>query len=83
VYDTLINDLVPYGVSKGIVSAAIASGNLSKGQSYSGNTIDLLRELSNNNFFVDNLKANILSATDAIGGNEVTINAASGLLGTP
>jgi hypothetical protein len=89
VFDGLLSDLtsvyngLPYGVSKGAVSAALSSGTLSRGQSYSGSTIDILRQLSNNNFFVDNLVANVLSQSDAISGNSLTINAASGLLGTP
>lgn len=81
VYSALINDLLPYGISKGAVSTYL--GNLAKGVSFSGNTMDILRDLTNSNFFVDNLKANILQQGDAIGGNTVTINAASGLLGTP
>lgn len=81
VYRTLIQDLLPYGVSQGTVSNF--TGNLAKGASFSGNTIDILRELSNNNFFIDNLKANVLAQGDAIGGPSITINGASGLLGTP
>ena len=83
VYQTLINDLIPYGVNPGVLSAIITKGNLSKGQAYSGNTIDLLRELSHANFYIDNLKANVVSPTEAIQGNNVTIDASSGLLGTP
>lgn len=81
VYETLIADLLPYGVSKGAVSEF--TGTLGKGGGFCGNTVELLTELTNGNFFVDNLKANILTAFDAIGGNDVVINSSSGLLGTP
>ena len=83
VYNTLINDLLPYGISKGVVSSTLASGTLTKGQAYTGNTIELLTRLTNSNFCIDNLNAHILGASDAIGGSNVTISSASGLLGTP
>lgn len=81
IYSDLISDLAPYGISKGAVSNIV--GNLSKGMALNGNTVEILREISNSNFFIDNLNANVLLANDAIGGNQVTINAQSGLLGTP
>jgi hypothetical protein len=82
VYEALINDLVPYGVSMGAVSKAVAGGVVSKGQSFNGSTIDILRELSSGNFFIDNLAANVLGASDAVGGT-LTIDSSSGLLNTP
>lgn len=82
VYDALISDLVPYGVSKGAVAAALTRGTLAKGQSFVGATTDLLRELSGGNFFIDNLAANVLGPTDAVGGS-LRLDAASGLLNTP
>jgi len=81
VVETLINDLAPYGVSVGAVTNL--AGTLSKGASYSGQTVDILRQVTNGNFFIDNLKANVLMANDAIGGNQVLINGLSGLLNTP
>lgn len=77
----LLGDLLPYGVSIGAVSEF--DGSLAKGASYSGNTISLVRELSNGNLFIDNLRANILKPGDVIAGEILTINAQSGLLGTP
>lgn len=78
---TLVNDLLPYGVSQGAVSNYL--GTLAKGGAYSGSTIELLTTLSNGNFFIDNLIANVLLSTDAIGGSNVVLNSSSGLLGTP
>lgn len=82
VYEALISDLLPYGVSRGAVSAGIVRGALAKGQAFVGSTLDLLRDLSNNNFFIDNLAANVLGTSDAVGGN-LSLNAQSGLLNTP
>lgn len=52
--------------------------------SFSGSTIDHLRQESGNGFFIDNGKANILRDNEYIISNTIPlINAASGLLGTP
>lgn len=82
VYSDILSDLIPYGVSRGTVSTQL-TGSIGKGMSLFGNTTEILRELSNNNFFIDNGKGNVLLANDAIGGNQVLINAQTGLLGTP
>lgn len=82
--DRLIRDLTSvaaYGLSVGALSNFL--GTIAKGQGYSGSTIDLLTELSNSNFFIDNGLVNVLLPFDAIGGNNVIINSTSGLLGTP
>lgn len=81
VLEALLGDLIPYGVSIGAVSDF--EGTLAKGASYSGNTIDLVRHLSNGNLFIDNLRANVLKPGDVIAGETLLINAASGLLNTP
>lgn len=78
---TFIKDLAPYGISQGAISNF--TGTVSRGQSYSGNTADLLRQLTNQNWFIDNGKANALIPGDVISSTVLTINAQSGLLGTP
>lgn len=83
VYASLVNDLLPFGVSAGFISQQLSTGVLAKGASFSGNTIDILKQLSNSNFFIDNGAANLIVPQDAIGGTQVVINAGSGLLGTP
>lgn len=76
--------LLPYGVSLGVISDYFGSQVTAKGQSFSGNTIELLDELSNHNFFIDNLKANVFLTSEALKqGSPVVLNAQSGLLGTP
>lgn len=58
-------------------------GSLTRGASLSGNTIDLLRELTGGGFFIDNGKAYCLGDSEAIQGEMLLINSESGLLGTP
>lgn len=60
-------------------------GTLSRGNSYSGNTTDILREVTGGGFFIDKGKANALGSNEYIdnpGGLQL-INAKSGLLNTP
>lgn len=60
-------------------------GQLTRGNSYSGNTTDLLRELSGGGFFIDNGKANVLGTNEyleSVSGITL-IDSQSGLLGTP
>jgi hypothetical protein len=54
-----------------------------RGNSYSGNSADLLRDISNGGFFVDLEKANILQDNEYIQGDLEIIDSDSGLLGTP
>lgn len=60
-------------------------GSLSRGNSYSGATTDILREITGSGFFVDNGKANALNTNEYIddGAGVAVINSKSGLLGTP
>lgn len=58
-------------------------GNLSRGNAYVGNTIDILRQLTGGAVFIDNGKVNILNDSDVLAGELLIINASSGLLGTP
>lgn len=85
IFEQFVNQsLVPYGVSLGAISDYFAQKVTSKGQSFSGNTVELLDELSNHNFFIDNLNANIFLSSEALSQqNPVVLNAQSGLLETP
>ncbi len=59
-------------------------GTLPRPQTYSGNPIDLLSELTGGASFIDNGKVNILGTAECIAtANPVVINAQSGLLNTP
>lgn len=77
----MINTLKPFGVSKGAIGSF--EGLLSRGNAYSGNTIELLKELSGGAFFIDNGKAHILGDNETLAGNVGKITSVSGLLGTP
>jgi hypothetical protein len=80
----LFNDLSDYGVTPGVVNPTILAQTFDKGGSLSGNTIDILRQLTNKNVFIDNGKINILLPNDIlVKGPPTLINAQSGLLGTP
>ncbi len=59
-------------------------GSLSRGNSYSGNTADILAQQTGGGFFVDNEKANALGTNEYIDNlPSFTIGSQSGLLGTP
>lgn len=58
-------------------------GTTSRGNSYSGSTTDLLREITGNAFFIDNGAVSCLNSGEAVEGQLAVINSASGLLGTP
>ncbi len=60
-------------------------GVLTRGNSYNGNTTEILNELTGGGFFIDNGKANALGTNEYIvnAGGVQTINAKSGLLATP
>lgn len=81
VIESLIQDMAGYGVKLG--SIGDFPGVLSRGNAYSGNTYDLLREMTGGRFFVDNGKAYVLADNECLEGTISTIDAAAGLLSTP
>lgn len=78
---SLIDGLKVFGVQPGAIGAI--DGTYTRGAAFVGNTIDLLNQLTNGNFFIDNGKANVLSENEYIDGDVPFITATSGLLGTP
>ncbi len=60
-------------------------GTLSRGNTYSGNTTEILSQLTGGGFFIDNGVANALGTNEYIPdfGGTIVINSKSGLLGTP
>jgi hypothetical protein len=59
-------------------------GSIQLGNSYSGNTVDMLREVGGKEFFIDDGKVHMLSETEVIATPSIPIiNAATGLLNTP
>jgi len=76
-----IKNLGGWGVQKGAIGDF--SGTTTKGQTYSGSTTELLRDLTGQAFFIDNGIAHCLNDNECLDGEIPKINAASGLLGTP
>jgi hypothetical protein len=58
-------------------------GRTTRGSAYSGNTAQIVTELSGGGFFIDNAKANCLNDSECLRGEIQVITSASGLLGTP
>jgi len=77
----LIDKLKPYGIQPGAIGDV--QGKITKGAAYSGNAIDILRDLTGGSFFIDAGRANVIFNNEFIEGGEFLINAESGLLGTP
>jgi len=76
----LVGALVPFGIQPGAISGI--EGTISRGNSYSGNPIQILNEITNGTFFIDSSLGNVLGQNDVI--NElIVINSDTGLLNTP
>lgn len=69
------------GVTVGVVGNF--PGALSRASSYSGSTLDLMRELTGGATFIDNGKVNVLGNSECLQGETLIVNADTGLLGTP
>ena len=81
IVQSLARNMNSFGVKTGAIG--IIPGTLSRGNSYSGNTADLLSEVSGGSFFVDNGKANVLADNEVIASVPLLISTESGLIGTP
>lgn len=81
IISTMAESLSNYGVAVGAIGSY--PGTISRGNTYSGSTTDILRELTGGGFYIDNGKVNCLGNSECINGGIPLINAASGLLNTP
>lgn len=79
ILDSLVKSLP--GVTPGAIGNF--TGQIARGNTYGGNTTDILKELSGGGFFIDNGKANCLNDNECLDGDIPLINPQSGLLGTP
>lgn len=77
----LLEDLKPYGILSSVKPNF--SGSLKRGNSISGKTLDLLNQLTENAFFINNMKAYILRDDEALSGQVRKFSADSGLIGSP
>lgn len=77
----IIKKLKPLGIEVGHIGNI--EGTSGRGSAYSGNALDILRDLTGGAFFIDNGKANVLRDNEHIAGTAILIDASTGLLGTP
>lgn len=81
VIDTFVSNLAPFGVEKGAIGDY--PGQISRGNSYVGNTVELLTEITGGGFFIDNNTAHCLNDNECLSGDVLRINSETGLLGVP
>ncbi len=81
--ETVISTLA--GSLPGVTLGAVGNypGSLTRGCSFSGNTANILRDITGGGFFIDNGVAHALNDSECIDGEMLLITSASGLLGTP
>lgn len=79
IYENLLNSLP--AVSVGAVGNF--PGAITRGNTYSGNTMSILRDKTGGAVFIDNGKANILGNNECLEGQVTSISPELGLLGTP
>lgn len=77
----MMTSLKDHGVSVG--SIGDFPGTIGRGNSYNGNTTDILRELTGGAFYIDNGTAHALKDNECTDDKIIIINNESGLLGTP
>lgn len=78
----IAKSLEPFGVDIGAVSKNYAR-TIKRGNTYSGNAMDLLSELSGGGAFIDNSKLHILTDSEYLDGDILSINSQNGLTGVP
>src|ERR1019366_1434820 len=85
----IINSLVEnlsnapfYGLSVGSISQNYSNVKAPRGTSYSGGATDILKEVTQNGFFIDNGVIHCLQDNECIEGEALVINAQTGLIGT-
>ncbi len=81
VIEIMVNSLKSVGIAPGVIGSY--PGTLLRGNSYSGNTIEILNALTGGGFFVYNGKAYCLNDNEAFGGQLTEISRDTGLIGTP
>lgn len=77
--NALVDDIPT--VKKGVISKF--GGVFTRGAALHGNTISLIKELTNDSFFIDNGEAHVLKDDEALLGVVNKISSKSGLIGSP
>lgn len=81
IINTLIKSLKNFNVSTGAIGDY--TGATKRGTAYSGNTTEVLKEITGGGFFIDNGIAHCLRDDEVLSDLALVINSQSGLLGTP
>lgn len=83
--DNIMQDLISTlpGTTKGCISSSVLVGDISRGNSYAGNTCDILADMTGGAFFIDNGVVHVLGNNEVTDDPILVINSNSGLLGTP
>lgn len=81
IVNSVVEQLKKDGISTGAISPL--AGEIPRGNSYSGSTLEVLSQVTGDGFFIDNEAVNVLGDKECIEGNVLVISSASGLLGTP
>ncbi|AFC22582.1 hypothetical protein phi1422_0062 [Bdellovibrio phage phi1422] len=79
----MAKSLEQYGISVGSISPRYDTQRILRGNSYSGNALDIMSEISGGGMFVDNEVVNIMSDTEFIEGEILLVDSSTGLLGAP
>lgn len=79
----MMKQLKNFNVTVGRVGSDYDGVKTARGNSHSGNTCDLLTEITGNTFYIENGVANVLGNTECTDDQVYLINAQTGLLGTP
>ena len=79
ILETLIKDLPHISVGK----IGTFTDKLPKGNTMQGTTVELIKNISKSNFFIDNEKAYCLQENECFAGNIRLITSDTGLLGSP
>lgn len=78
ILENFVDSLQSAGISKGKIGDY--PGEITRGNSFSGSTTEILRELSGGGFYIDNGVANVLRDNEVLQGELTVITAETGLL---
>ncbi len=82
-FNTIIKTVAAALPNVAIGSIGNYPGSINRGNTYSGNAADILRDLTGGGFYIDNGKVNCLGDNECVPGQIQVIDSSSGLLGTP
>lgn len=81
IIEALVGSLAQFGITRGVIGSF--PGEIPRGNAYSGNTFDILNQMTGGAVFVDKGRIYLLGDNEALAGQLTTIGPGNGLLGTP